>query len=98
MGEEKIQALLQESLAVAVKVGAAKPSDFSQVIVDITVHEKNVAYPTDAKRRHRARERLIKLVSDHGIRLRQSYKRVGKNTLIMQQRYRHAKHYKRARK
>ncbi len=29
MGEERIQALLQESLAVALKVGAAKPSDFT---------------------------------------------------------------------
>ncbi len=98
MGEEKIQALLQESLAVAVKVGAAKPSDFSQVIVDTTVQEKNVAYPTDAKLCHRARERLVKLANKHGIKLRQSYKRVGKHALIMQLRYRHAKHYKRARK
>ncbi len=29
MGEERIQALLQESLAVALKVGAVKPSDFT---------------------------------------------------------------------
>ena len=28
-GEERLQALLQESLAVAVKVGAAKPRDFT---------------------------------------------------------------------
>ena len=39
MGEEKIQALLQESLAVAVKLGAAKPADFTQAIVDTTVAE-----------------------------------------------------------
>ncbi len=98
MGEEKLQALLAESLCVAVKLGAAKPSDFRQVIVDTTVQEKNVAFPTDAKLCHRARERLVKLAKGHGIKLRQSYKRVGKNALIMQQRYAHAKHYKRARK
>lgn len=98
MGEEKLQALLQESLCVAVKLGAARPSDFTRVIVDTTVAEKNVAYPTDAKLCHRAREKLVKLANDHGIKLRQSYKRVGKNALIMQQRYAHAKHYKRAKK
>jgi len=98
MGEEKLNALLQESLSVAVKVGAAKPCDFTRVIVDTTVGEKNVAFPTDAKLCHRARERLVKQAKDHGIKLRQSYRRVGKNALIMQQRYAHAKHYKRARK
>ena len=45
-GEDRLQALLQESLAVAVKVGAAKPRDFTQAIVDTTVAEKNVAFPT----------------------------------------------------
>ena len=98
MGEDKLNALLQESLAVAVKLGAARPSDFTQVIVDTTVAEKNVAFPTDAKLCHRARERLVKQAKDAGIDLRQSYRRVGKNALIMQQRYAHAKHYKRARK
>ncbi len=73
MGEERIQALLQESLAVALKVGAATPSDFTQVIVDTTVQEKNVAYPRDAKLCHKARERLVKLAKKHGIKLRQSY-------------------------
>ena len=98
MGEEKLQALLQESLCVAVKVGAAKPSDFTKAIVDTTVGKKNVAFPTDAKLCHRARERLVRQATDQGIKLRQSYKRVGKDALIMHQRYAHAKHYKRARK
>ena len=98
MGEDRLQALLQESLAAAVKTGAAKPQDFTQAIVDITVAEKNIAFPTDAKLIHKARERLVKLAKKHGIPLRQSYKRVGKRTLIMHQRYAHAKHYKRARK
>ncbi len=98
MGEEKIAALLAESLSVAVKLGAARPSDFTRVIVDTTVQEKNVAYPTDAKLCHRAREKLVKMAKDHGIKLRQSYKRVGKHALIMQQRYAHAKQFKRAKK
>jgi hypothetical protein len=56
MGEEKLVALIQESLSVATRTGAAKPSDFSKVIVDTTVQEKAVAFPTDAKLMHRARE------------------------------------------
>jgi IS5 family transposase len=36
MGEEKLVALIQESLSVATRAGAAKPADFSKVIVDTT--------------------------------------------------------------
>ena len=54
MGEDKLKVLLQESLAVAVKLGTAKPSDFTQAIVDTTVAEKNVAFPADAKLINRA--------------------------------------------
>jgi IS5 family transposase len=97
MGEERLQALLQESLAVAVKVGAARPADFTKIIVDTTVQEKNVAFPTDAKLIHRARERLVSQAQKAGIGLRQSYSRVGKFALIKQQRYAHAKQFKRAR-
>src|SRR6476646_10879519 len=34
MGEEKLAALVQESLASAIRMGAARPADFTQVIVD----------------------------------------------------------------
>lgn len=98
MGEENIQTLLQESLAVAVKVGAARPADFTQAIVDTTVQEKNITFPTDAKLIHRARQKLVKQATDAGIDLRQSYARVGKRALIAHQRYAHAKQFKRARK
>ena len=59
MGEERLAA--QESLAVATRTGAAKPADFSKVIVDTTGQPKAVAFPTDAKLMHRARERLVRL-------------------------------------
>jgi IS5 family transposase len=49
MGEERLVALLQESLAAATRTGAAKPADFTHVIVDTTVQPKAVAFPTDAK-------------------------------------------------
>ncbi len=94
-GEERLVALIQESLAAATRAGVAKPSDFSKVIVD-TIQPKAVAHPTDAKLMHRARERLVKLAKKTGVSLRQSYERVGKRALITCQRYAHAKKFKRA--
>jgi IS5 family transposase len=98
MGEAKLQALLQESLAVATKLKALKPADLSQAVVDTTVQPKAVAFPTEAKLLHRARERLVKLAKKNGLKLRQSYERVGKLTLIKQQRYAHAHQFNRANK
>ena len=98
MGEEKLVALIQESLSVAAKTGAMKPSDLSRVIVDTTVQPKNVMFPTDAKLLNRAREVLVRQAKKHGVELRQSYARVGKFALIKQQRYAHAKQFKRANK
>ena len=98
MGEEKLQALLQESLAVATKTRAIKPSDLNRVIVDTTVQPKNVMFPTDARLLNRAREILVRLAEGAGIKLRQSYRRVGKFALIAHQRYAHAKQFKRANK
>jgi IS5 family transposase len=98
MGEERLNALLQESLSVAAKSKALKPSELTQVVVDTTVQPKNVAHPTDAKLLNRARERLVRLAKARGVALRQSYARVGKLALVKQQRYAHAKQFKRANK
>ena len=48
MGEERLQALVQESLSVATRTKAIKPSELSRVIVDATIQPKNVMFPTDA--------------------------------------------------
>jgi IS5 family transposase len=96
MGEERLQALLQESLSVATKTEAIKPSDLNRIIVDTTVQPKNVMFPTDARLLNRARETLVRLAQRGGIKLRQSYVRVGKFALIKHQRYAHAKQFKRA--
>ena len=57
MGEEKLVALIQESLATATRT----------VIVDTTVQSKAVAFPTDARLMHRARERLVRLAKKTGV-------------------------------
>ncbi len=98
MGEERLNALLEESLATAIRTDAAKPADFTKAIVDTTVQPKAVAHPTDARLMHRSRERLVRLAQALGIELRQSYARLGKHALIKHQRYAHAKQFKRAAK
>jgi len=96
MGEDRLVALLQESLAAAARTGAAKPADFTHVIVDTTVQPKAIAFPTDAKLLARARQHLVRQAKRHGVALRQSYERIGKIALIRHQRYAHAKQFKRA--
>ena len=96
MGEERLQALIQESLSVATRTKAIKPSELSRVIVDTTVQPKNDMFPTDVKLLNRAREKLVRLAKLTGVNLRQSYERVGKFALIQHQRYAHAKQFKRA--
>ena len=98
MGEERLNALMQESLAVAVKTKAMKLADLTEVIVDTTVQEKAIMFPTDAKLLNRARERLVRLAKRLGVALRQTYTRVGKFALIKHQRYAHAKQFKRAKR
>ena len=98
MGAERLEVLLQESLAVAVKCEAIDVKDLSKVIVDTTVQEKAITFPTDAKLMNRAREKLVKLAKQHGLKLRQGYPKVGKLALIKYQRYAHAKQFKRARR
>ncbi len=96
MGEKRLTALLQESLHLATRTGAAKPADFAQVIVDTTVQPKAITFPTDAKLMHRARERLVRLARERDVKLRQTYVRLGKAALIAHQRYAHAKQFQRA--
>src|SRR5262249_23511171 len=67
MGEDKLKALLQESLAVATRTDAMKPSDLACVVIDTTVQPKAVMFPTDAKLLNRARERLVRLTKKLGV-------------------------------
>lgn len=98
IGADELAALVQESLAAAHRGGALKPEHLERITVDTTVQPKAVAFPTDAKLMHRARERLVRLAAEWGVQLRQSYTRVGKLALIKQGRYAHAKQHNRARR
>jgi transposase, IS5 family len=98
LGEERLVALLQESLSVAHKTGAMERKDLERVAVDTTVQPKAIAHPTDARLMHQALEKLVRLARREGVPLRQSYLRVAKRAAIMVGRYTHAHQFKRARK
>jgi IS5 family transposase len=98
LGEEHLQALIQESLRVAHETGAIEAKDLERVAVDTTVQPKAVAHPTDARLMHRALEKLVRLARREGVGLRQSYARVAKRAAIMIGRYSHAHQFKRMRR
>jgi len=96
LGEERLAALLQESLRVAHATGALATKDLERVVVDTTVQPKAIAHPTDARLTHKAIVKLAAFAQAHDIALRQSYLRVAKRAAIMVGRYTHAHQFKRA--
>lgn len=96
IGEAGAEELLKQTVQTGIKQGYVKKSDCSRVNVDTTVQPKNVRFPTDARLYDRMREKLVKLAQSEGIELRQSYERVGKQLLMRQQNYSHARQPARA--
>jgi IS5 family transposase len=95
IGEAGVEKILAATISVAQAIGQVSQQDCTQVIVDSTVMEKAIAYPTDSKLLHSARQKLVALAKKHGVKLRQSYTRVGKAAFTRSRRYGHAGQYKR---
>jgi IS5 family transposase len=98
IGVAGMELLLTETVETAVASGAVKPNSLERVTVDTTVQPKAIAYPLDSRLYHRGREILVRLAARHGIKLRQSYHRLGKRTLRLANRYAHARQMRRARR
>jgi hypothetical protein len=49
---ERLELLLAETLAAALRAGVATPQDFERVNIDATVQPKAVTHPTDSKLLH----------------------------------------------
>jgi transposase, IS5 family len=93
-----LEKLLEQTIVSGLKTKVLKRTSVQRLNVDTTVQEKAVSFPTDAKLYHRLREKLVKEAKASGIELRQSYTRLSKRSLFMQNRYRHARQIRRARK
>jgi IS5 family transposase len=98
VGSKRMEVLLKETLATAMREKYLKPSDASKIIVDTTVQEKAIAHPTDARLYLKAIHRLVKLAHERAIDLRQSYVRVSKKAFFRQGQYARANQYRRAAK
>ncbi|KVD54272.1 transposase [Burkholderia ubonensis] len=68
------------------------------MIVDTTIQEKAVAFPTDSRLLEVARAKLVKLAQRAGLTLKQTYEREGRQLRRHAGGYAHAKQYKRLRR
>jgi IS5 family transposase len=98
VGVEGSEKLLKESLAAAQREAVLTEAEIKRVNVDTTVQEKAIAFPTDARLYHKARQALVRVAKSWNFKLRQSYVRVGKRALVNQGRYGAARQLKRARR
>lgn len=78
IGPEKLETVLAETIAAALKGGAVEPKHIERVTVDTTVQTKAIAHPTDSHLLYRGIEWLNRLAKRGGIELRQSFLRLGK--------------------
>lgn len=97
IGEAGVERLLSESIDAARRCKVVKEKSFDQVIVDTTVMEKAIAFPTDSQLLEKGRQHLVKLAASLDIVLRQNYNREAPRLAAQVARYAHAKQYRRMR-
>ena len=95
---DELEVLLKATIDAGLATATITPKSLDKINIDTTVQEKAITYPTDSKLYHRMREKLVKMAVRHGIKLRQSYRRVSKYALVSSGRYFHARQVKRAKR
>lgn len=98
LGEAGVEELLAQTIEAAKAMKAIRTRDLERMVIDSTVQEKAVAYPTDSRLLEIARYKLVKAAKAEGIDLRQSYARIGPSLRRRAGGYAHAKQYKRLRR
>lgn len=98
VGAEKLEALLAETIRIALKDKQVTSQQLRKVTFDTTVQEKAIAFPTDARLYTKMLLRLVNLCKKRGIQLRQTYIRKAPQLLKQQGRYAHARQFKRSRR
>jgi len=98
LGEEGMEYLLTTLLDSALKMGAVKAESLAHVCVDSTVMEKNIAYPTDSNLLLKVLRKMVQLMQDNGLSIRQSYAREAPRLAQKVGRYAHARQFKRMRR
>jgi len=93
IGEEGSEQLLKMSVQLFPK----KEFQEDEVLIDTTVQEKNITFPTDVKLQKKIIEKCRKIADKEGIELRQTYKRELKQLMIDQRFHSHPRRRKKAR-
>ena len=92
IGKEGVEKIFAMSVGLHGKAAEEK-----QVIIDTTVQEKNVTYPTDGKLAIKMTHHLHRIAKDEGIQLRRTYVKEIKGHRISLRFFRHPKKIKKAR-
>lgn len=94
IGEAGVQKIFKQS----VNLHSSKVSKCNTVLVDTTVQEKNITYPTDVKLHQKIIKQCNEIADDNNLELRQSYKRTTKKLLVENRFSTHPKRKKKANK
>lgn len=76
IGESGVEKIFQASVLLHGKQALER-----EVVIDTTVQQKNIAFPTDTKQRVKVMGRCWRLAEEEGIQLRRSYRRELKKVL-----------------
>ena len=87
---------VEKILEISIKLQPRKDLRKRDVLVDTTVQEKNITFPTDTKLYVKVIEKSRRIAEKEGLVLRQSYKRTTKQLLIKQRFAHHPKRKKEA--
>jgi IS5 family transposase len=91
IGEEGIELILKESIRIN-----GKDSQENDGLIDTTVQEKNITFPTDSKLHQKIIRRCKQISGIEGMELRQSYTHTVKRLSIDQRFRKHPKNYRKA--
>lgn len=86
----------EEILSLTIHLFEKKEIEEKEVLIDTTVQEKNITFPTDTKLQKKIIEKCRRIAEKEGIELRQSYRRILKQLMIDQRFRQHPKRRKKA--
>jgi IS5 family transposase len=86
----------EELLKASIDLFPKKEVQEKEVLIDTTVQEKNITYPTDVKLQKKIIEKCRKIAKKEKVKLRQTYRKELKQLMIEQRFHNHPKRKKRA--